>query len=279
MEFDIAPTGCFLQLSETKLSFCVDVPVEFIPQNFFASKLFEFVEVRVNHMTVSAKSSDNDYFLTDYFTTRMNYDGLSLKTTGALEGYFGPENVDSSIVIADEKYQQERQQFCSDITRDGNQYKRYHIIMKLNIGLAMTAKPLPKEVLLKLIFYRNTPNKSLLQVGQTDVTPKLELINPILHASFIESQYYDSKLALRKIPKIRFPYIERTIRRELLLDGIDQFKIKLAEGNLNSIFIKARIHYFLRSFANCYGLWSDEIGYIQRRRIQILNNVLQKLFS
>ena len=243
MEFDIAPTGCFLQLSESRLSFCVDVPIDFVPQNFFASKLFEYVEVRVNHMTVTAKSSDNDYFLTDYFTTRMNFDGQSLITTGSLEGYFEPDNVDSSIVIEDDDRINKRREFCRSIIRDdGSLHNRYHIIMKLNIGLAMASKPLPKEVPLKLIFYRNTANKAILKAkADLDVKPSLELINPILQASFIESQYYDNKLSLRKIPKTRFPYIERSIRRELLQDGVDQFKIKLAEGKCTNFTISSLI--------------------------------------
>ena len=228
-----------MQLSESKLSFCVDVPIDFVPQNYFASKLFEYAEVRVNHMTVSAKSSDNDYFLTDYFTTRMNFDGSSLKTTGSLEGYFEPDNIDSSVIIDDDNKIAERREFARSIIRDdGSLHYRYHIIMKLNIGLAMTTKPLPKEVPLKLILYRNTPNKAIIKAkADSPVIPELELKNPVLQASFIESYYYDNRLALRKIPKTRFPFIERTIRRELLQDGVDQFKIKLAEGKHYKIFM------------------------------------------
>ena len=178
-------------MSETKLSFCVDVPESFVPQNFFASKLFEFVEVRVNHVTVSMKSSDNDYFLSDYFTTITNYDGLSLAVTGSLEGYFGNENLDSVMFIGDQGQINSRRKYASlrkDI--DEKISYRYHIIMKLNIGLAMTSKPLPKEVPIKLIFYRSLPQKALLRVTDNNETVNLALINPMLEASFIESEYY-----------------------------------------------------------------------------------------
>ena len=237
LEFDIAPTGCFLQLSASKLSFCIDVPEAFVPQNFFASKLFEFVEVRVNHVTVSMKSSDNDYFLTDYFNTLTNFDGLMLQTTGSLECFFDNDNVDASMFIGNKEKIQSRRKYANlIIDADGNKSYRYHIIMKLNIGLAMASKPLPKEVPLKLIFYRSAPEKALLRALDDDHNVKLTLINPLLEASFIESEYFDKKLALRKIPRLRFPYLERTIRRELLMDGIDQFKIKLAEGK--QIFVR-----------------------------------------
>ena len=197
-------------------------------------------------MTVTAKSSDNDYFLTDYFTTRMNFDGLSLKTTGSLEGYFEQDNVDSSLIIDDDARINRRREFCRSIIRDdGSLHNRYHIIMKLNIGLAMASKPLPKEVPLKLIFYRNTANKAIIQAKtETTIKPTLELTNPILQASFIESQYYDNKLSIRKIPRTRFPYIERTIRRELLQDGVDQFKIKLAEGKYFKLILFKNLHCF-----------------------------------
>ena len=177
------------------------------------------------------KSSDNDYFLTDYFNTLTNFDGLMLQTTGSLECFFDNDNLDSSMFIGNSERIESRRKYANAIMdSDGNKIYRYHVIMKLNIGLAMTSKPLPKEVPLKLVFYRSSPEKALLRAQNGDQSVKLSLINPLLEASFIESEYFDKKLALRKIPRLRFPYLERTIRRELLMDGIDQFKIKLAEG-------------------------------------------------
>ena len=252
LEFQINPSGGHLQLSDTRLTFSIDLPESVVPENFFATKLFEYCEVNVNHTVISSKSSDNDYALTNYFLTRMNWDEIALQTSGSLEGYFENKNHDSShfksIQIGNEentrpvpsKYVDERRKYAEKIQHGGNTFFRYYFVTKLNIGLALSPQPLPKNVPVKLTFFRADASKSLLStlVNQTEppITDRvLNLINPTLHTTYIQSEHYDRKYANHRISRVNFPFLETKIHRELLLNGVDQFKIKITEGKSNLI--------------------------------------------
>ena len=246
LEFQINPTGGHLQLSDTTLSFAVDIPAELVPDNFFVSKLFEHCEVNINHTVINTKSSDNDYPLTTYFMTRMNWDESTLVTNGALEGYWGNRNLDAGSFQLNNNKENEnviiRRENTERITLDGKDYYRYQFITKLGIGIAMTPQPLPKNAPSKLTFYRADASKSLLttemddhyKTKATNPDRTIKLVNPILHASFIQSEHYDRKYANHRIQRVDFPFLDFNIHRELLLNGVDQFQIKLSEGKRNS---------------------------------------------
>ena len=102
----------------------------------------------------------------------------------------------------------------------------------------MSPQPLPKQVPIKITFYRADASKSLLStVIEDNGDPKavnpdrvIKLINPTLHASFLQSEHYDRKYANHRIGRVSFPFLDSTIHRELLFNGVDQFKIKITEG-------------------------------------------------
>ena len=244
VEFTISPSGGHLQLSDTRLTFSVDLPETVVPENFFATKLFEYLEVSVNHTIVSSKSSDNDYALTNYFLTRMNWDENSLKTTGSLEGYWDNENYDAAHFTLknisgnsprpENPFSEQRHELAEKVKKDGKNYFRYYFVTKINTGLALSPQPLPKNVPIKLTFVRADAKKSLLSTNSDNKDPMservLELMNPTLHASFLQSEHYDRKYANHRISRVSFPFLDCKIHRELLLNGVDQFKLKIAEG-------------------------------------------------
>ena len=244
VEFTITPSGGHLQLSDTRLTFAVDLPETVVPENFFTSKLFEYLELSVNHTIVSSRSSDSDYCLTNYFLTRMNWDEISLKTTGSLEGYWNNENYDRSRFtlqkISDRNnkptnpYTDALRDEAEKIEKNGKVYFRYYFVTKINSGLALSPQPLPKNVPIKLSFIRADANKSLLSTKSDDSSPMedrvLDLIDPTLHASFIQSEHYDRKYANHRISRVSFPFLDCKIHRELLMNGVDQFKVKITEG-------------------------------------------------
>ena len=260
VEFSITPSGGHLQLSDSRLTFAIDLPETVIPENFFASKLFEYLELTVNHTIVSSKSSDSDYALTNYFLTRMNWDELSLQTTGSLEGYFDNENYDSSHFklrnIADgtnkavNPYTEKRRDQAEKISKNGKVFYRYYFVTKINSGLALSSQPLPKNIPIKLSFIRADAKKSLLSVKSDKTDPMsdrvLDLINPTLHASFVQSEHYDRKYANHRISRVNFPFLDCKIHRELLLNGVDQFKVKIAEGEFTRFIFRHSISIFLR---------------------------------
>ena len=245
LEFQINPTGGHLQLSDTTLTYAVDVPADLVPDNFFTSKLFEHCEVSINHNVINTKSSDNDYALTTYFMTRMNWDESSLISSGALEGYWGNKNNDAGTFSTNSGVNENveiRRAETEKITLDDKEYYRYQFITRLNIGIAMTPQPLPKNAPIKLTFYRADAAKSLLTTKMdehyktlaTNPDRSVKLVNPILNASFIHSEHYDRKYANHRIQRVDFPYLDFCIHRELLLNGVDQFQLKLSEGELKN---------------------------------------------
>ena len=246
LEFQINPNGGHLQLADTRLSFSVDILETLVPENFFASKLFEHCEININHTTINSKSSDSDYPLTHFFLTRMNWNEDSLRSTGPLEGYWENKNFDAShyeavkrdnLIIPNPNSESRRNE-AQRLEIDGAIYYRYHFIVSLNTGIAMTPQPLPKQVPIKITFYRADASKSLLSTLLEDngdpiaVNPDrvVKLINPTLHASFLQSEHYDRKYANHRISRVNFPFLDSTIHRELLFNGVDQFKIKVTEG-------------------------------------------------
>ena len=68
-----------LDLNNVKLHFkaTLDTPTvaddKIIPQNFFGSKQFSSVEIRLNGEAVARRSCANEYFLSAYFQTMFNY--------------------------------------------------------------------------------------------------------------------------------------------------------------------------------------------------------------
>ena len=259
IEFSISPSGGHLQLSDTRLTFALDLPSSVVPENFFATKLFESLELSINHTIVSSKSSDNDYALTNYFFTRMNWDEISLKTNGSLEGYWSNENYDAShftqqkvsnsSLRPENPFADERRLEAEEIEKSGKKYFRYYFVTKINCGLAMSPQPLPKNVPIKLTFVRADAAKSLLSTLSSNSEPfnsrVIELINPTLHASFIQSEHYDRKYANHRISRVSFPFLDYKIHRELLLNGVDQFKIKIAEGKYLMYIIRLCLEFYI----------------------------------
>ena len=251
LEFQINPNGGHLQLADTRLSFSVDIHETLVPENFFVSKLFEHCEINMNHTTINSKSSDSDYSLTHFFLTRMNWNEDTLKAMGPLEGYWENSNWDAShfesVVRNDEIIPNPncdlRRTEARKIEMEGKTYYRYHFIVSLNTGIAMSPQPLPKQVPIKITFYRADASKSLLSTLIDDHgEPKavnadrvIRLINPTLHASFLQSEHYDRKYANHRISRVSFPFLDSTIHRELLFNGVDQFKIKVTEGKLSHV--------------------------------------------
>ena len=234
-------------MDKSRLAFNVDIPERYVPENYFSAKLFEYCEVRLNHITINNKTSDNDYHLTTYFLTRINFDESTLKTTGSLDGYWSWRNYDSDTLINQKDNATEaieskcevniRRENVYNITIDGKNYKRYYFICRLNCGLAMTSRPIPKDVPIKLIFYRANASKALVSIvdeaNDEDYTNRtIPIKDPQFIACMTKSEYYDRKYASYRLPKTDFPFLQPSVRRELLSKGLDQFKIRVSDGPL-----------------------------------------------
>ena len=259
-EFTLTPNGSYALLSESRLKFEVDIPTSYVPQNFFCAKLFSNIEILVNHTSLSYKSSENDHSLSVYFSTKINAEEINLATTGSLDGYWSNNELgsisfydnllpkdDSTAIGKIRRHHPEvklREQGSTDrsVTLESGtvNFKRYRFIHQLQFPLAQRPHPLPKDCNVRIIFYRAKWYKSVISVhlnnqkqdigGFKDAV--IPMINPVLEIKYAESSKYDKRYATHKISRVKFPFLSKTIRRELLHNGIANFKIPIAQGNL-----------------------------------------------
>ena len=62
------------------------------------------------------------------------------------------------------------------------------------------------------------------------------LISPSLSCYFVESSKADSFYSKTKLYDVELPFLDYSVRRELLTEGISEHHVKLFEGNLPSVF-------------------------------------------
>ena len=118
---------------------------------------------------------------------------------------------------------------------------RYYFIIRLNSGV-IENHPLPKDLPIKLTFYRADAEKSLITttLNETrtesttvyDLDRSIKLINPVLELVNTQSDELDKKYAQHRLPSLSLPFLDKQIRREILFDGIDNFQINVKNGKI-----------------------------------------------
>lgn len=243
LEFMINPNNCYADLASSRLKFSVDIPIEFVPDSYFTSKLFEHLEVQINYVSCTTKSTDLDYILTDFFTSKLNYTSEHIATIGSLQGIWGINNMNAVDLDAQRnKYEiGKRQAHGETHTIDGKHYLRYYFIIRLNSGV-IENHPLPKDLPIKLTLYRADAERSLISVSLSEdksqsnanyeLDRSIKLINPVLELVNTQSDELDKKYAQHRLPSLALPFLDKQIRREILFDGIDNFQINIKNGKL-----------------------------------------------
>ena len=122
---------------------------------------------------------------------------------------------------------------------DDKNYLRYYFIIRLNSGV-IENHPLPKDLPIKLTFYRADAERSLISVSLNDdqstskasydLGRSIKLINPVLELVNTQSDELDKKYAQHRLPSLSLPFLDKQIRREILFDGIDNFQINIKNG-------------------------------------------------
>ena len=67
-------------MADTTISFHVDLPANYIPDNQFGHKLFESVELSLNHEQVSRKATALDYAVSEAFFQKCMFDDSYVMT-------------------------------------------------------------------------------------------------------------------------------------------------------------------------------------------------------
>ena len=96
-----------------------------------------------------------------------------------------------------------------------------------------------------MTFNRAKAEKSLIQVVNKRLNRKtnaeedwkyenkiIPLINPLLVCYFVESTAADSLYSKSKMYDVSLDFLDYSLRRELLLENISEFNIKLFEGKI-----------------------------------------------
>lgn len=215
-------------------------------------------------MTVQQKSSENDNLISSFMLDRINIpDGVRDKL-GMLEGYFSSNSLSARSLYSEQGLSDEvvaklpavgevrnhhpeialrRKGAHKEMAVLNNQSRecyRYQFICKLNSPYAKTKHPLPRMAPLSITFHRAPAAKSLISLkldnshnNQASYPfPSIKLINPVLNLAMAHSAYYDKKYLPHKLEKIFFPFSEISIRRDTLVAGQSDFKLKLSDGPL-----------------------------------------------
>ena len=138
-------------MSETILRFGVELPEEVIPDNFFASLLFENLDFYVNHELITSKSSDSDYYTSNYVFLRDGFNETALTAYGKTEGFYETRtrdlknyvNESGAITAGGRAHIGYERDSTVEVTREGVKYYQYWFSTPSNHGLARQDKPLP----------------------------------------------------------------------------------------------------------------------------------------
>ena len=127
------------------------------------------VFVRLCFESTSAVLVSSDFSTTfllwavDFFTSKLNYTKGHIETVGSLQGIWGVENSGAVDLKTDTEEVSKRRRDCVSRSVGETRFMRYSFIVRLNSGV-IENHPLPKQVPIKLIFYRADAEKSLLSM-------------------------------------------------------------------------------------------------------------------
>ena len=180
---------------------------------------------------------------------REGYSESYVKSSMSIAGIFCDSNMDASELSLGSYHVTSRRRIAEKIERGGESYYRYNIITCINHGLARQEKPLPSSIPIQLTFTRASAKKGLLQISdkkadntEFSYTDKVvTLINPTLCCYFVESQKADQFYGKTKLYDVGLNFLDYSLRRELLMDNVADFNLKLYEGPLPSIVIMGLI--------------------------------------
>ena len=205
----------FLKLSDTKIKFHVELPGNYIPENQFGHKLFECLELSLNHEQISRKSTALDYSVSENFFQKVMYDDSYVLSSLDVSGTYDNASYDADSVINSKKRLYYGEEFTKELEHNGEVYRipwrRWYLIMNINHGLARIPDCLPENMAVNFRFQRASAECSYLKISDTlDVIkvsdskkynlpvtytePVVPIINPVLSAYYAYSPELESKI-------------------------------------------------------------------------------------
>lgn len=245
IQYEIKPNGAFIDWSRVFIKFDVKLDDRIVPDNYFASKVFDKVELCVNNKELNKANRSDLPYLTRYFTSKLNYSDSNLTQLGELEGYWSNLNPQSDVIIADDALDAEKPEFrrknaVESTGANGIKYWTHQIIFPLDVGLSSLTKPLPKDCFFDIEFHLAKSCKAVMgldvpvndKIGDITGSLPLKILNPQLEVTFFYSDYFDGKLSPHRLSKVKWPFTMPTVHSKLLQDGLDIHQVRIAHGNI-----------------------------------------------
>jgi len=266
-------------LSDTQLSVEIELPANYWPDNDVVSKLFENVDISLNHECVTRKSNQLDYAITNHFFQKVAYDDSYIASTMDANGSFDPlyviqnllffyktifySNVDSTEIEAKRVSSRTSNgiRFFKEVDHEGKVYLqpwvKYIFSVTINTGLARTTDCLPSNLPIVIRFHRAAANFSILRASNTlehilksDKNTKVEvpytyaedvvpILNPVLALYYAYSNELEQKMSRIKSSKIEIPFYDYATRRTVLDGGLSNYDVNLLQGDLPKYIIFA----------------------------------------
>ena len=255
VEFAIGRDKRFIKLSETELNLQIEIPDNYYPDNDVTSKLFENLELIINHEGITHKSSALDYSITNYLFLKTTFDDTFLKLSMDTQGVFDSHSLDAPEFAAlkiDRGNIGEKLWINHEFENKSYQilYRRYHFTVKLNHGLARSTHCLPADTLLTLRFHRAKSNFALLKISDqvtaraiADKTKELKIDysypfdvipikQPTLSVFYSYSPELESSMNRIRSSSIEIPFYDYNARRIILDEGLSSHDIDIMQGGL-----------------------------------------------
>ena len=255
IQFFIPEDKRYLMLEDTLFTFQIEVPIEyFVVDNGFPAKLFENMELTINYETITSKSSAADYAYDNFLYVKSNFDESYVFTTMNNIGYFDSLNHNAADIKALPNSLYRRQGKQVSRLEDGVNvtYNVYDCSLPISHGLFRQSKPLVAHVPVHITFNRADASKSLLQIKNSKTISEtnsdgetiernidvfypykyVPIINPNLRLRYYTSRKWDEKLTKFNQYSIEYPFVDSTVRREVLNAGISDFNFIASTGNL-----------------------------------------------
>ena len=174
---------------------------------------------------------------------RDGYNEKYTQNTMSIGGIFTDRNLDADEfqdATGQAFVTNRRVDYAEKVTKAGKIFYRYNVITPLNHGLARQNKPIASGIPIQLTFQRARAEKSLIQITAKDdgdnaivYTEKtVPIIDPTLSCYFVESVKIENFYAKTKMYDVSLDFLEYSVRRELLIESVSEYKLKLFEGKI-----------------------------------------------
>ena len=237
LEFSIDPDKRCLILGESYLQFYVEIPENFIPDNNFGNKLFEYVDLNINFEDVSYKSSSNDYDYASYILNKINKN-TKYMAKFPFEGYFDAYNYDSSTLkdASNQSIMTKRRgrRFTKSVDGKDETFYRYLMILPIYHGLSLEDAVLPAGIHVKLTFHRAKPEKALIDISN-ELNPQypdktIKILQPILQGCWGYGKKFEQQSSRVSSSGLNLEFNSCHIRHRVLDEGLQQFQLEILQG-------------------------------------------------